>query len=279
MSEQHDDQHDDIRHLLADARHDEPIPADVAARLDDVLAQLAADPAEPEQRAEPERVATAIDLESRRRRNRVRGLFLAAAAVVAVGVGVSQLDVGGRSDSDMLSTAESADDSAGDSNGGSAAGSADEPAAAPGRESNGLERAARDLDPSMLRVDDDDFADVALNRMVTLSAALAGITVQEFLEDPESYDLDTEDFADSSGENASPTAPGTVPDEQSESRSSWDADACGAGPYGQGRLLLVRYRRHPAVLAVRPAVGDSTVVDLLRCGTGEVLRSATVPTP
>ena len=33
---------DALRRLLADARHTEPIPVDVASRLDDVLAGLAA---------------------------------------------------------------------------------------------------------------------------------------------------------------------------------------------------------------------------------------------
>ena len=34
------EQESEVRRLLAEARHDEPVPADVAARLDDVLADL-----------------------------------------------------------------------------------------------------------------------------------------------------------------------------------------------------------------------------------------------
>ncbi len=75
-----------IRALLADARHTEPMPADVAARLDRVLEGLA------EERAP---VAPVIDL-ARRRRTAAK-LLVAAAAVVVAGVGVGQVlpDVGG----------------------------------------------------------------------------------------------------------------------------------------------------------------------------------------
>lgn len=69
-----------VRRLLANARHDEPMPADVAARLDRVLAGLA---------AEPSRVAPVTALATRRRR--VTLVLAAAAAVVVVGVGIGQV--------------------------------------------------------------------------------------------------------------------------------------------------------------------------------------------
>ncbi|GAA1125144.1 hypothetical protein [Nocardioides aquiterrae] len=73
---------DQIRRLLADARHDEPIPPDVAGRLDGVLADLRADrPVRP----------VVTDLAAARRRRRVRTLLVAAAAVVVAGIGVDQL--------------------------------------------------------------------------------------------------------------------------------------------------------------------------------------------
>lgn len=71
-----------VRRLLTDARHAEPIPEDVVARLDRVLAQLAVDDAD-----DPGRV---VSLAARRRR-RVGSLLVAAAAVVAVGIGLGQL--------------------------------------------------------------------------------------------------------------------------------------------------------------------------------------------
>lgn len=75
-----------IRALLADARHTEPMPVDVVARLDRVLEGLAQDRAP---------IAPVIDL-ARRRRTAAK-LLVAAAAVVVAGVGVGQVlpDVGG----------------------------------------------------------------------------------------------------------------------------------------------------------------------------------------
>lgn len=83
------EQEREVRRLLADARHSEPMPTDVAARLDRVLADLAGQDRTPHD----EDVATGasvVSLASRRRR-RVTALLVAAAAVVAVGVGVDQL--------------------------------------------------------------------------------------------------------------------------------------------------------------------------------------------
>ena len=71
MSDQHDagslpeltpEQESAVRRLLAEARHDAPIPTDVADRLDTVLAGLTRDePGSPG-------VAPVIDLAARRRR-------------------------------------------------------------------------------------------------------------------------------------------------------------------------------------------------------------------
>lgn len=106
-------QDDEVRRLLADARHTEPIPPDVAERLDGVLADLGAE--------RPVRPVVA-DLDAARRRRRVRTLLVAAAAVVAVGIGVDQLRPTTGSDGasgDSASSAEagsqagSAQDSAG----------------------------------------------------------------------------------------------------------------------------------------------------------------------
>lgn len=74
------EQEREIRRLLADARHAEPMPDDVVARLDRVLVELA--------RGEPGE-APVIALASRRRR--VTSLLVAAAAVVALGIGLGQV--------------------------------------------------------------------------------------------------------------------------------------------------------------------------------------------
>ena len=75
-----------VRRLLADARHDEPMPADVAERLDRVLADL---------QGESRRTPDPMDLASRRRRRIARNMLIAAAAVVVVGVGISRVDLAG----------------------------------------------------------------------------------------------------------------------------------------------------------------------------------------
>jgi hypothetical protein len=71
---------DEVRRLLAEARHTEPMPADVAARLDDVLTGLAAGEPKP---------AEVVPLEARRRRRAAAGWLVAAAAVVVGAVAVA----------------------------------------------------------------------------------------------------------------------------------------------------------------------------------------------
>ncbi len=87
-----------IRRLLADARHTEPMPEAVVARLDRVLAGLSDDRTERAERADR---AEVVDLMARRRRT-VGQLLVAAAAVVAVGFGITQVlpDLGGSSGGD-----------------------------------------------------------------------------------------------------------------------------------------------------------------------------------
>ena len=91
-----------IRRLLADARHTEPMPEAVVARLDRVLSGLSDDRTERAERADR---AEVVDLMARRRRT-VGQLLVAAAAVVAVGFGITQVlpDMGGSSDGDAQET-------------------------------------------------------------------------------------------------------------------------------------------------------------------------------
>jgi hypothetical protein len=84
MSDDHElsPEQERVRRLLAQARVEDPMPDDVAERLDRVLARLADE--------EGESPATVVDLAHRRRR-KAATLLVAAAAVVALGVGVGNL--------------------------------------------------------------------------------------------------------------------------------------------------------------------------------------------
>jgi hypothetical protein len=86
---------EEVRRLLAEARHTGPTPPEVVARLDRVLGDLA---------QEPDRTAPVIDLA--RRRRRVASLLVAAAAVVVVGVGLGQV-MGPQSGPDSTTAGES----------------------------------------------------------------------------------------------------------------------------------------------------------------------------
>ncbi len=82
--EQPDPQAEAVRRLLAQARHTEPMPADVAARMDAVLADLSSTADDPG----AERPGV-VALDGHRRR-RAAGLLVAAAAIVVGGVTVAQ---------------------------------------------------------------------------------------------------------------------------------------------------------------------------------------------
>jgi hypothetical protein len=71
---------EEVRRLLAEARHTGPPPPDVVARLDRVLDDLS---------RETDHAAPVIDLA--RRRRRAASLLVAAAVVGVVGIGVSQV--------------------------------------------------------------------------------------------------------------------------------------------------------------------------------------------
>ena len=80
------DQHDAVRRALADARHTDPIPADVADRLERVLDDLAG-----ERSAATESAHSVVSLEARRRRRHATRMLVAAAAVVVGGFSINAI--------------------------------------------------------------------------------------------------------------------------------------------------------------------------------------------
>ena len=82
-----------VRRLLADARPAGPMPPEVVARLEGVLAELAVSQPVPTGAAAgaPDAgpaTAPVVDLARRRRRRRVGSVLVAAAAVTVIGVGL-----------------------------------------------------------------------------------------------------------------------------------------------------------------------------------------------
>lgn len=95
---------EEVRALLADARVDEPVPADVAARIDDVLAGLVAEREATTSGVQdaPASTGAVVDLASARRRRRTwLGAAAAAAVVVAASAALPDLLGGGSGDSDV----------------------------------------------------------------------------------------------------------------------------------------------------------------------------------
>lgn len=154
------EQEDDVRRLLAQARHTDPVPDDVADRLDRVLADLATEPA---------REATVVRLADRRRR--AARMLVAAAAVVVAGVGVAQVVGQG-------SEGESASSDAADSGAEApAAQSDDDSAGGRGLSNESLDEAPSELSSARLRtrpyqVDADRFSrDVAALQPLSRASA------------------------------------------------------------------------------------------------------------
>jgi hypothetical protein len=125
------EQEETVRRLLAEARHDDPVPAEVADRLDRVLADLSGTASSPSSPSAP-----VVDLATRRRRRNAGGLLVAAAAVIVGGFFVGQvIDVGGSDSADDDSSAGSsveresrAGGAANDSDDGTAGGAGDQAA-------------------------------------------------------------------------------------------------------------------------------------------------------
>ncbi|WP_134740540.1 hypothetical protein [Nocardioides sp. 503] len=186
--------------------------------------------------AEPGPDAHVVELASRRRR-KVTTLLVAAAAVVAIGVGVGQvLPQAEQSDSQASSDADAGGDPAG--------GRAQAPDAAAPEGSMERNDTTFDLVDGVPRVRASRFAD-DVARVAELQSAQAS-------------DRDN--------------LPNAL-----QSQADGDATAiCDPAAWGAGKLQLVRYDAQPAVLAFRPPMGDTQVVDLLQCGTGELLRSVTL---
>jgi hypothetical protein len=222
-------QEEEVRRLLAAARHAGPTPPEVVARLDAVLDELG---------GEPSRAAPVVDLA--RRRRRVASLLVAAAAVVVVGIGLGQvLSPQGGGDAAQSGAATSAEDHG--------QGPAQPRSAQPKSQAGEAESAPVESAP---------LSDAAKLRVVRPDELTDDIT-------------------------AARQAAGNSADFSYKQQSANGAAGalCSADSWGQGRFVLVRYGKTPAVLVFRRPMGDTQVVDLFLCGSEQPERSVTLPAP
>lgn len=234
----------EVTRALREARHEEPVPADVVARLEETLAGLRAEGASSSDAGGVPSL-TARRRSTAERRHRVRTMLVAAAAVVVVGVGVDQVV-----------------NSGGSSGGQDAAGSAAEPEAA-AADSSAPPRQA----PTQVagRVSADRFARDA--RALSAGGAQDRLGPRSGAQAPPQA-LGSGSSASESQDQSKAAEPGAS--------SSTSSVACGPAAWGPGRLVLVHFQGDLAVLAYRKPTGDTMVVDLLECGSGQVLRTTTL---
>lgn len=265
----------DVRRLLAEARHTDPMPDLVAARLDRVLAQLA----DGDGSHDPVRVD---ELASRRRR-RASTLLVAATAIVAVGVGLGQVvdrAGGGGGSADSAVTADGA----------APRDSAAEKAPTASARTYALDGAPRPhgvLPEVRSRRFTTDVRRAGMAAGVRLHSGLLQQTADQVLQlysdaigvpqpAPGASTPHTDSPQGGDDNAASNDMAATASGAGPASGTAGVAYDCKPAPYGPGRKVAVLYDGDPAVLVFRHPTGDTRIVDLLECGTGDVLRSVTL---
>lgn len=245
-----------VRRLLAEARHAEPVPADVAARLDEVLEGLVADPdlgaVDGLGAVESDGSDSVTDLAGVRRRRRNAGrLLLAAAAVVIGGVAVGQ----------MLGSAglDAADDSgsAADTQADSPRDGADRDQTVPA-EAGGTGGGAADLE-------DSPAAGSADESLLDLAQAPLSLTSDNFAADVR------RELRRTAAQRRN--AARANYDGLREFASTSSQFKCAAGAYGVGAKLPAYYDAEEAVLVLRRPRAGIQRADLLTCGTAVELNS------
>lgn len=252
------DAHDDIRNLLADARLDAPIPADVAARLDATLADLVS-------RETTAVVARVIPL---RRRLAPRLLIAAAAVVVVGGIGVGLGEVLGGTTSETAVSADSgvAGDSAGSADGKSESLDTVSPSAAAAEKGEALDA---DLGtPNNLP------GSVGGDGSTRYSAAdLPTFTTSDF-DDQARTHVEVQALRETNRRPVAPQTGATVAPQNDATRGT--GCALPATITEADELSPITLDGSPAVLVVHPEAEGAQLVEALDCGTGAMLASTTV---
>jgi hypothetical protein len=247
-----------VRRLLAGARHDEGIPGDVAARLDAMIADLAAERVEGTPAASDEAPREAVVIALHRRR--WPQVLVAAAAVTIVGFGIAQMvgnsadDAGGAGTADrdfapeVATSQELGDDKVDPGD--------DSPQSAPLSPQNG---AADQLSGTSLRLDNESLTRLGIKGLRQISSG--------------TLDRDLEELARATG--AAAGAP-----EAYDGRNV----AARCGPYytvSGGESFAASYRRHLALVLFHPELDGVRLVEIYDCdGTTprRTIRTVTLQT-
>jgi hypothetical protein len=251
------EQEDAVRGLLAQARHDGPVPGEVAARLDQVLEGLVADAEVDDLEVfESGGPAAVTELAGVRRRRRNAGrLLLAAAAVLIGGVAVGQSLGGVSGDGDDAGSADST--------------LAEAPRDSADRAQEEAETASGGGD-SLPDESDGSVAPEAANLLESVRAPLA-LTSDNFATDVQRELART---AAQRRQAANADFDGVLAYAATNS-----AFKCADGVYGEGATLPAYYDAEEAVLVLRRPRAGIQRVDLLTCGTAVQLNSVELPAP
>lgn len=248
-----------VRRALADAGGPEPLPEEIADRLDAVITGLAAGRRPLPEISHPEdhRVLP-LDPAARRRRMRARFMLVAAAAVVVGAVGIGVVNDGATDDLSAADQMAEGDPARSDA-GGAIEDGAIEDGSASGDDGKAFDEdsaeqppaAAPDLvvEPQRIVVDQ-PLREVRATNLREDLVALQHST----LPNPA-----TDDYS-----GATLTAPASF--------------VCEPADFGRGYLVGIEYDGKPAIAAFREPVGQTQAAEVLACGTGDVLHSTTLPT-
>ena len=248
-----------VRRLLAQARHDEPMPPEIVARLDGVLRSLAAEPVVGSPNAEHRAAeaptgghrvvahgAPVVDLSARRRRRRATSLLVAAAAVTVIGVGLPPV---------LRGMTTGASDSAGSASKADLGTDGDAAPEAAGGDRPDFRLKGGPAPRISAERFDLEVAELSGRAYAAVAPSPARTQAPDVTEAPSS----TRDQA----ELGAARCPGGV------RRDLW----------GEGDLLAVRYDGRRGVLVFRAPEGDAQQVDLFLCGETAPTRSTVVPVP
>ncbi len=264
-----------LRRLLARSRHDERVPDDVAEHLDGVLARLEA--GDPDLTGPRARKAEVYALAARRRRTAAT-MLAAAAAVAVVGVGLGQVvgNAGGGGDSMMAEADTAATDESAESADRTEGRASGEDLDTTGGEELTDELPTDDLGELAAGAElsaDGAYSqfDAALEDLVVLRGRLADVREERFTRAAARIQRQV------IGRDARTKTSDTSSMRRSAPRVQRAWQGCAPADWGPGTPVAVLYERSPAVLVFRPATGEAQVADLVQCGTGEILRSVTLP--